>query len=129
MTLKPRGRARLTNDPMRVRAKGNTAKGKRLRDLYAAFSAKLGPDDVVGQASALRCAELVATGEDLRAQLRAGGLKAAEQAALLAELVRVENLSDRSERRLRQIEHGEKRPYTVQDVWAALERDDEEEPK
>ena len=33
MTDKPRGRARLTNDPMRVRAKGNTAAGKRLRDL------------------------------------------------------------------------------------------------
>jgi hypothetical protein len=58
-----------------------------------------------------------------------GELPPAEKAALLSELTRIQNLSDRCERRIRQFQQGEKRPYTVQDVWAALERHDDEEPK
>jgi hypothetical protein len=88
---------------MAVRAKGNTARGKRLRDLFAAYAAKIDPGDVVGQAAALRCAELVAAGEDLRRQLMEG-CDSQDQAAKVAEqLTRLENLTDRAERRLARI--------------------------
>jgi hypothetical protein len=103
MPAKPRGRARLTNDPMRVRAKGSTARGKRLRDLYAAYAGKIGTDDVIGRSAALRCAELVSAGEELRRQLMEG-CETQDQAAKIAEqLTRLENLTDRAERRLARI--------------------------
>lgn len=103
---KPR-RGRLTGNPMLTRANGNSARGKRLRDLYAAFEGKLtDPNDVVGRAAALRAAELTATAEDIRESIRAVDLKDAnadtiKQLATLADqLVRIENLADRAERRV-----------------------------
>jgi hypothetical protein len=50
--------------------------------------AKLDPDDVVAATEALRCAELTATAEDLRARIRAG------EVGLANKLVRIENLAD-----------------------------------
>jgi hypothetical protein len=106
---KPGRRARLTSNPMAVRANGNSAKGRRLRDLFVAFAAKLDPDDVIGRAAALRAAELVAMAEDIRETIRAVDLTKANAdllkhlASLADELVRIENLSDRAARHLRQL--------------------------
>ena len=72
------------------------------------FAAKIGPDDIVGRAAALRAAELTATAEDIRQGIRAIDVSNASPELLkqlrdLAnELVRIENLTDRAERRLRQ---------------------------
>jgi hypothetical protein len=73
------------------------------------------------QSSALRAAELAATSEDVRSRVMTGELELSDT------LVRVSNLLDRAERRLVTLAGRDgKRPYTVQDVWAALARDDEE---
>jgi hypothetical protein len=103
-----RSRSRITNDPLRTRAPGRSARSRRLRDLYTGFAAKIGPDDIVGRAAALRAAELTATAEDIRQGIRAIDVSKASPELLkqlrdLAnELVRIENLTDRAERRLRQ---------------------------
>jgi hypothetical protein len=109
--MKPatRHRARLTSNPMRVRATGHSGRSKRLRDLFAAFAGKLDPQDVVGRAAALRAAELVAMAEDIRESIRAADLTNAspdllkQLGSLADQLVRIENLADRAERRLRQL--------------------------
>ena len=108
MTLKRRNRARLTNNPMKARAPGHTAQSKRLRDLFEAFAARIDPDDVVGRAAALRCAELTAATESLRRQIMdvpadADDAKLGSQAKLAEQLTRLENLLDRAERRLARI--------------------------
>jgi hypothetical protein len=36
--------SKTTTRPMVVRANGNTAQGKRIRDLFRAFIARIGPD-------------------------------------------------------------------------------------
>jgi hypothetical protein len=103
-----RGRSSITNNPLRTRAPGRSMRSRRLRDLYDGFAAKIGPDDIVGRAAALRAAELTATAEDIRQGIRAIDVRTASPELLkqlrdLAnELVRIENLTDRAERRLRQ---------------------------
>jgi hypothetical protein len=94
---------------MAVRASGNKVRGLRLRDLFGAFAAKLGPQDIIGRAAALRAAELTATAEDIRKTIRAADLDKADAdrlkqlGSLADQLVRIENLADRAERRLRQL--------------------------
>jgi hypothetical protein len=119
--------ARLTNNPMAVRANGNSVRGRRLRDLFAAYAAKVGPDDVVGRAAALRAAELTATAEDIRQSIRAidvssAGAELLKQLRDLADqLVRIENLADRAERRLRQVAATTTRGPTLSDYLKAEE--------
>lgn len=73
-SAKPRhGQAKLTTRPLTVRAPGNTATGKRIRDLYRAFMAAMGePVDAVSQAAVLRACELMTAAETARAALLAG---------------------------------------------------------
>jgi hypothetical protein len=91
------GRAKLTNSPLRVRAHGWTAHGRRLRDLYLDYWAKIGnPTDPATQALCLAASELVVAAEAARARLLAGE----GDAALLDQVIRLENLSARAVRRL-----------------------------
>ena len=89
-----RFRSRTTNEPLR-RANGNTAAGRRVRDLYRAFLAVMGnPVDPISQASALNAAELAVAVEQQR-------LAAARGDALdIDALVRLSNLADRAVKRL-----------------------------
>jgi hypothetical protein len=123
--MKPpaRHRARLTSNPMLVRATGHSGRSKRLRDLFEAFAAKLKPDDVIGRAAALRAAELVAMAEDIRETIRAVDLTKANAdllkhlASLVEEAVRIENLSDRASRHLRQLTQDAPQGPSLADVW------------
>jgi hypothetical protein len=64
-------RSAMKNNLLATRANGRTARGRRVRDLFRGLLARLGPGphDVVVESHALRCAELVAIAEDLRARL------------------------------------------------------------
>jgi hypothetical protein len=121
MTRK-QGRARLTNDPMKARAPGHTAQSKRLRDLFEAFTARIGADDVIGRSAALRCAELTAATEGLRRQIMDDDLSDADdvkltiQAKLAEQLIRLENLADRAERRLANLVEARPAGPTLADV-------------
>jgi hypothetical protein len=59
--LPKRQRSATTNGPMR-RTSGNTAAGRRVRDLYGAFLQHMtNPTDLIAQANALNAAELTRT--------------------------------------------------------------------
>ena len=89
-------RAKSTNDPLH-RANGNTSQGRRIRDLYEAYLEAMGnPTDPLPMANALAAAELKTAAEDARAAFLAGD-GAAEQ---LEQIIRLENLAGRAERRL-----------------------------
>jgi hypothetical protein len=65
-------RAKATNNP--IGRAGNTARGRRIRDLYRVFLRIMGdPVDAVSQAAAVRAAELTVAAEDARMKLLAGG--------------------------------------------------------
>jgi hypothetical protein len=86
-------RAKLTNRPL-ARANGNTASGRRIRDLYRALMVAMGnPTDTLAQANALAAAELRAASEAARSRLLAGDGDADQ-------VVRLEGAADRAERRL-----------------------------
>jgi hypothetical protein len=90
-------RSRTSNRPMAVRANGNTARGRRIRDLYRAYMIQIGdPDDLLAQAAALAAAELKSAAE----ACRTGVLVNAGDADMADALVRIENLAARAERRL-----------------------------
>ena len=72
-------RSRTTNDPIRARHKATTSRGLRVRDLYDGFLGDHDRNDVVVQAAALRCAELVAESEDIRAEMRGEGTSIADR--------------------------------------------------
>lgn len=61
-------RSAATNDPLIGRANGNTARGRRVRDLYRTLIGRLGDADVIAQAEVLEVAELIVACEDIRAQ-------------------------------------------------------------
>ena|ERR1035438_9966579 len=91
--LAPRQRSATTNGPMR-RVSGNTAAGRRLRDLYHAFLQHMSnPADTIAQASALNAAELTVATENARAELLAGR-------GDVEQIVRLENLANRAVGRL-----------------------------
>ena len=90
-------RSAATNDPLIGRANGNTARGRRLRDLYRGLIARLGNDpDVVVQADALEVAELMVACEDIRADLAGKPLQANEVNAL----TRLQSTAARAKRSL-----------------------------
>ena len=67
-------RAALTNDPLRARADGRTPQGRRVRDLFRAYSAAMGsPSDPGTQAAILAAAELMVAAERARAEFLADG--------------------------------------------------------
>jgi hypothetical protein len=87
-------RAALTNDPLRARADGRTPQGRRIRDLFRAYSAAMGsPNDPGTQAAVLAAAELVVAAERARAEFLADG-------GDVEQLIRLENLAARATRRL-----------------------------
>jgi hypothetical protein len=104
-STKPR-RSATTTDPISARHKATTSRGLRVKDLFRAFMARLDASDVIAQAGALRCAELTVACEDLRQQIMDADLASADevklvcQAKLAEQLIRLENLADRAERRL-----------------------------
>lgn len=62
-------RSSTTNQPLRGRANGNTAQGRRARDLYLGFLKTMpDPGDVIAQARCLDAAELVVAYEQVRLQ-------------------------------------------------------------
>jgi hypothetical protein len=86
-------RSATTNRPLR-RANGNTATGRRVRDLFRAYVTGAGnPDSDAFRAAALAAAELTVAAEAARAKLVAGE-------GDLDQLIRLENLASRSVRRL-----------------------------
>lgn len=87
-------RAAVTNNPLR-RASGNTAAGRRVRDLYRAYLEAMGnPADAVAQADALAAAELKVAAEEARGRLLSG------ETADVDQVVRIENLAHRASRKL-----------------------------
>jgi hypothetical protein len=87
-------RSRTTNKPLR-RANGNTACGRRVRDLYRAFLQHMGnPSDPISQANALHAAELAVAVEQARLAAARG------EACDVDALVRLSNLADRAVKRL-----------------------------
>lgn len=109
-----RGRSRVTNDPAAARLNYNSRSGRRLRDLHSALVDKVGvsPDDVLLQADILRVAELRLAAENLRAAFLEGRSADADQ------IVRIENLAERAERRLNKSAKSVK-PKTLADHAAA----------
>jgi hypothetical protein len=84
-----------TNDPVAARTSLNTARGRRIADLFRSYMAALGnPSDAVTQANVLAATELKVAAEDARKRLldETGGDANA--------LVRLENLAHRAERKL-----------------------------
>ena len=97
-TVEPpkRLRAKLTNNPMAARASRNTARGRRIADLYRAYVMALGnPVDTVTLSNVLAAAELKAASELMRDKLLAG---APDVDHVL--LVKIEGLANRAERKL-----------------------------
>jgi hypothetical protein len=89
-----RHRSNITNNPMRVRANHRTPQGRRIRDLYRSYLRSMGsPTEPRLQSDALACAELRVAAENERAKVLAGHGSADD-------LVRLENLAARAERKL-----------------------------
>jgi hypothetical protein len=82
---KTTNRSAMTNDPLAGRANARTPRGRRVRDLYRALVGRLAERDPVGEAQALKIAELTVLAEDARA--KAGELVdqvAADKASIAA---------------------------------------------
>jgi hypothetical protein len=112
-------RAALTNDPLRKRADGRTPQGRRIRDLFRAYSTAMGaPSDPGTQAAILAAAELVVAAECARAKLLADG-------GDVEQLIRLENLAARATRRLGLKPESQSRPPSLTEHLArrARERD------
>lgn len=112
----PSARRRL----LAARAPWKSAQGRRIRTLFRCFIAKLGSDDPLHQAAALRAAELVVAAEVARAKLLAGDVSAEEA------VTRLENAARRAEQDLtpkpKRISAAEKRRQ-----WLQQQNDDGEE--
>ena len=113
------GRAATTNRPQ-ARIDGNSATGRRIRDLYAALMARLGdPEDIVVQSDILALAELKTVAEAARLRLLEGTDKRSD------ECVRLENLVRRAEARVGLVP-GSQTEEPVHPYAALLLADDEE---
>jgi hypothetical protein len=88
----PTRRARVTNDPL-SRNSQSTATGRRVADLYRSYLRAMPDRSCIGQADALRAAELTVAAEEARARLLAGS---GDPNAV----VRIENLAARAVRKL-----------------------------
>jgi hypothetical protein len=87
-------RSKTTNRPLKGRVNRNTAKGRRIADVYHAYLAALGdPTDAIVQANVLTAAELKIAAEEARKRLLDGAGDADA-------LVRLENLAHRAESKL-----------------------------
>jgi hypothetical protein len=75
------------------RINGNTATGRRIRDLYRSYLAGMANADDACRAAVLAAAELVTAAEAARANLLAGQ-------GDVEQIVRLENLANRAVRRL-----------------------------
>jgi lipase chaperone LimK len=97
-------RSAATNDPLTGRANGNTARGRRIRDLYRALISRLGDNpDVVAQADVSEIAELTVACEDLRAGLDAvqlEGQQLKDKANLVNAITRLQSTKERAKRAL-----------------------------
>ena len=86
-------RSKTANDPTH-RVNGNTARGRRLRELYSGFLQHTGSHpDTLAQARALSAAELLLCAEDARAKLLAGD-------GDIELVVKLENLANRTIKQL-----------------------------
>jgi hypothetical protein len=105
-------RAALTNDPLRGRADGRTPQGRRIRDLFRAFSSGMGsPSDPATQAAILAAAELVVAAERARA-------KVLDDGGDVEQLIRLENLAARATRRLGMKPNCQQRPPSLSEHLA-----------
>jgi hypothetical protein len=116
---KPRTqRSQITNNPLRARTDRNTARGRRVADLYLAYMAALGSqaaNNTLIQANVIAAAELRVACEDARTKvLEGGGGGDADQ------LVRLENLTHRAERKLGLDHHKPKSAPSLQSYLAEL---------
>ena len=91
-----RQRSRLTNGKLRGRVNGNSAAGRRIRDIFHALMRELGnPTDTLITAKVLHAAELCVAVEAQRLRAARG------EDVNLDALVRLANVADRAVRRLR----------------------------
>lgn len=80
-----------TNDPLAARTDRNTARGRRIADLFRGYMAALdNPSDAITQANVLTAAELKVAAEDARKRLLNG------EGADVDDLVRLENAASRA---------------------------------
>lgn len=90
-------RSAMTNDPLAGRASARTPRGRRIRDLFRGFLARLGTDaDVITQSHCLRVAELIAIAEELRTRATGEELRP----DLINAITRIESTAARAERTL-----------------------------
>jgi hypothetical protein len=110
-------RAALTNDPLRKRADGRTPQGRRIRDLFRAYSNAMGtPSDPGTQAAILAAAELAVAAECARAKVLTDG-------GDVEQLIRLENLAARATRRLGLKPESQSRPPNLTEHLARRARE------
>ena len=116
----PTRRARITNNPISVRADLNTSQGRRVADLYRSYLRAMGdPADTAAQADVLAAAELTVAAEMARVDLLAGK-------ADVDQLVKLENLAARAIRRLGIRQNAASAPVpSIHDYAAALSEEEE----
>jgi hypothetical protein len=87
-------RAAATNNPLAKRTDRNTARGRRIADLFLAYMEAMDyPTTAIVQANILAAAELKVAAEDTRKRLLDGQ-------GDVDQLIRLENLAHRAERKL-----------------------------
>jgi len=86
-TGKGKTRSARSNNPL-AGIKLRTAEGRRVKDLFTTFMAKLQPGNPHHQSAALEAAELVIASEDARRRFLAGNASAEESAVRLANTAR-----------------------------------------
>ena len=92
-----RHRAAVTNDPLAARMSTRTVRGRRVRDLFQGFMARVGTEaDIVTQAHCLQVAELMAIAEELRAKAKGEELRP----DMVNAITRAESTAARAERAL-----------------------------
>jgi hypothetical protein len=106
-------RAKATNQPLHGRANRHTARGRRICDLFDSYMQAMSANDVLAQANALAAAELRVAAEDLRAEM------AAVKTVDYEQLIRLENVAQRAEKKLGLKARSERKPATIQEHLAA----------
>jgi hypothetical protein len=114
-------RAKATHQPLHGRANRHTARGRRICDLFDSYMEAM-PADVLTQANALAAAELRVAAEDLRAEMAAGKTVDYEQ------LIRLENVAARAEKKLGLKARLERKPATIAEHLASRRQSREAAP-